>query len=64
MTRSKFEEDLKDWETVLEDCRGLTSDDSAIHRLKSVDIPSLEEQIHDQDNLLPSLVQTSEKVLQ
>ena len=39
------------------------SDDSAIHRWKAVDIPSLEEQIRDQDKLLPSLVQNSEKVL-
>ncbi|KAN0125486.1 P-loop containing nucleoside triphosphate hydrolase protein [Lactarius tabidus] len=60
-TRSKFENDLKDWEIVLEDYRRLMSDDSAIHRLKAMDIPSLEEQIHDQDKLLPSLVQNSEK---
>ena len=38
------------------------SDDSAIRRWKAVDIPSLEEQIHDQDKSLPSLVQNSEKV--
>ena len=40
------------------------SDDSTIHRLREVDIPALEEQIHDQDELLPSHVQNSEKVLQ
>ena len=61
--RSKFEDDLKTWETALESYRGLMSDDSAIHRWKAVDIPSLEEQIRDQDKLLPSLVQNSEKVL-
>ena len=40
------------------------SNDSAVHRLKVVDIPSLEEQIHNQDKLLPSLAENSEKVLQ
>jgi hypothetical protein len=55
---------LESWESALEEFRGLLSDDGAIRRLKAVDIPSLEEQIHDQDKLLPSLAEDSEKVLQ
>ncbi|KAH9065351.1 hypothetical protein EDB87DRAFT_1749578 [Lactarius vividus] len=60
-TRATIETDLKTWETSLEYCRGLMSYDSAIRRLKTVDIPSLEEKIHDQDKLLPSLAEDSEK---
>lgn len=55
---------MKIFETALEYYRGLMSNDSAVHRLKVVDIPSLEEQIHNQDKLLPSLAENSEKVLQ
>ncbi len=62
--RSVFERDLKRWESALERFRGLMSYDSAVRRLKAVDVPSLEEQIHDQDKLLPSLAENSEKVLQ
>lgn len=36
--------------------------ESSVHRLKDVDIPSLEKQIHDQDELLPSLTEAAEKV--
>jgi DNA repair protein RAD50 len=37
--------------------------ESSIHRLKEVDILSLEKQIHAQDELLPSLTEVAEKVL-
>lgn len=36
--------------------------ESTVNRLKAVDIPSLEGQIHDQNNLLPTLAESSEKV--
>lgn len=36
--------------------------ESSVHSLKDVDIPSLEKQIHDQDELLPSLTEGAEKV--
>lgn len=36
--------------------------ESSVHSLKDVDIPSLEKQIHAQDELLPSLTQAAEKV--
>jgi DNA repair protein RAD50 len=36
--------------------------ESSIHRLKDEDIPSLEEQIHAQDELLPPLTEAAEKV--
>jgi hypothetical protein len=36
--------------------------ESSVHRLKDVEIPSLEKQIHDQDELLPSLTEAAEKV--
>ena len=36
--------------------------ESSIHRLKEVDILSLEKQIHAQDELLPSLAEVAEKV--
>ena len=36
--------------------------ESSVHRLKDVDIPSLENQILAQDELLPSLAETAEKV--
>jgi DNA repair protein RAD50 len=36
--------------------------ESSANRLKGVDIPSLEKQIHDQDELLPSLIEAAEKV--
>ena len=54
---------MEGWESVLEEFRGLLSDEGAVHRLKAVDIPSLEEQIRDQDKSLPSLAENSEKVL-
>ncbi|KAH8998513.1 hypothetical protein EDB92DRAFT_1835583 [Lactarius akahatsu] len=59
--RSEIEGDLKKWETPLEHFRGLMPYDSAIRRFKAVDIPSLEEQIRDQDKLLPSLAEDAEK---
>ncbi|KAH9179304.1 P-loop containing nucleoside triphosphate hydrolase protein [Lactarius sanguifluus] len=59
--RSAIEEDLKDWEINLEHFQGLMPCDSAIRRFKAVEIPSLEEQIRDQDKLLPSLAEDSEK---
>ncbi|KAI9443279.1 hypothetical protein H4582DRAFT_1808403 [Lactarius indigo] len=60
-TRAEAEDDLKEWEIALEHFRGLMPYDSAIRRLKAVDIPSLEKQIHDQGKLLPSLAEDSEK---
>jgi hypothetical protein len=36
--------------------------ESSIHRLKEVDIPSLETQIRTQDGLLPSLAEAAENV--
>jgi len=36
--------------------------ESSVHHLKDVDIPSLEKQIHAQDELLPSLTEAAEKV--
>ena len=36
--------------------------ESSVHSLKDVDIPSLEKQIHAQDELLPSLTQAAKKV--
>ncbi len=36
--------------------------ESSVHRLKDVDISSLEKQIHTQDELLPSLTEVAEKV--
>jgi hypothetical protein len=38
--------------------------ESSVHRLKDVDIPSLEKQIYAQDELLPSLTEAAEKVSQ
>ncbi|KAH9049850.1 hypothetical protein EDB84DRAFT_1555814 [Lactarius hengduanensis] len=60
-TRSGIEDDLKEWEINLEHFQGLMPYDSAIRRFKAVEIPSLEEQIRDQDKLLPSLAEDSEK---
>jgi hypothetical protein len=53
---------VKYWEKLLEGYRGLMSCESSVHRLKDVEIPSLEKQIHDQDELLPSLTEAAEKV--
>jgi hypothetical protein len=50
------------WESHLERYRGLMSCESSFHRLKDVDIPSLEKQIHAQDELLPSFTEAAEKV--
>ena len=58
----EFENDLKTWESALEGYRELMSYESSIRRLKEVDISSLETQIHAQDELLPSLAETAEKV--
>ncbi|KAH9080471.1 hypothetical protein EDB83DRAFT_2339604 [Lactarius deliciosus] len=60
-SRAAIEKDLNGWEPPLEHFRGLMPYDSAIRRFKAVDIPSLEEQIRDQDKLLPSLAEDSEK---
>ncbi|KAH9042066.1 hypothetical protein EDB85DRAFT_2071691 [Lactarius pseudohatsudake] len=60
-TRSAIEGDLKEWEINLEHFQGLMPYDSAIRRFKAVEIPSLEEQIRDQDKLLPPLAEDSEK---
>lgn len=61
--RLEFENDLKDWESNLEGYRELMPCESSIHRLKEIDILSLEKQIHAQDELLPSLTEAAEKVL-
>jgi len=61
-SRRGFETDLKTWESALEDYRKLMSCESSVHRLREVDIPSLENQIHAQDGLLPSLARSAEKV--
>jgi hypothetical protein len=54
---------VKTWESELEGYRELMSCESSVHRLKEVDILSLEKQIHAQDELLPSLAEVAEKVL-
>lgn len=53
---------MKYWESLLRDYRELISCESSVHRLKGEDIPSLEKQIHAQDELLPSLTEVAEKV--
>lgn len=60
--RIEFENDLEFYELALEGYRELISCESSIHRLKEVDIMSLEKQIHAQDELLPSLAEAAEKV--
>ncbi|KAN0123479.1 P-loop containing nucleoside triphosphate hydrolase protein [Russula decolorans] len=59
--RREFENDLEYWESLLEGYRGLMPCESSVHRLKDVDIPSLEKQIHAQDESLPSLTEAAEK---
>ncbi|KAH9986706.1 hypothetical protein BJV77DRAFT_52857 [Russula vinacea] len=59
--RREFENDVKTWESELEGYRELMSCESSVHRLKEVDILSLEKQIHAQDELLPSLAEVAEK---
>jgi DNA repair protein RAD50 len=61
-TRREFERDLKAWESELEEYRALMPCESSVHRLKEVDIPSLETQIRAQDGLLPSLTEAAENV--
>jgi hypothetical protein len=53
---------LKTWELALEGYRELMSYESSIRRLKEVDILSLQTQIRAEDELLPSLAETAEKV--
>jgi hypothetical protein len=60
--RRLFENDRNDWEVTLKEYRELIPCESSIHRLKEVDIPSLETQIRAQDGLLPSLAEAAEKV--
>ncbi|KAH9969662.1 P-loop containing nucleoside triphosphate hydrolase protein [Russula dissimulans] len=59
--RRMFQNDLRTWESALKDYRGLMSCESSVRRLKEVDISSLEKQIHDRDELLPSLAEAAEK---
>jgi len=60
--RLLFENDLKTWESDLEDHRKLIPCESSIRRLREVDIPSLEKQIHALGESLPSLAEAAEKV--
>ncbi|KAF8476550.1 P-loop containing nucleoside triphosphate hydrolase protein [Russula ochroleuca] len=59
--RREFQNDLKTWESALKGYRELMPCESSVHRLKEVDILSLEKQIHAQDELLPSLTEVAEK---
>lgn len=61
-SRRQYPEDIKAWESELNDYRGLMLHESSIRRLKDIDISSLEKQILAQDGLLPPLAETAEKV--
>lgn len=56
----EYKNDVELWESALKSYRELMPCESSVHRLKDVDIPSLEEQIHAQDESLPSLTEIAE----
>jgi hypothetical protein len=60
--RLVFQNDLETWESTLKEHRELIPCESSIHRLREVDIPSIEKQIHALDESLPSLAKVAEKV--
>jgi hypothetical protein len=60
--RVLFKTDLKTWEDNLEGFRMLIPYESSIRRLREIDIPSLEKQIHALGESLPSLAEAAEKV--
>ncbi|KAI0269907.1 hypothetical protein BC834DRAFT_819813 [Gloeopeniophorella convolvens] len=56
-----LEGDLQTWESALGDYQGLVSVEGSIKRLKEVDVSSLEEQIGEEDALLPTLTKAAEE---
>lgn len=54
--------ELKDWVVELERLQGLLPVEASLIRLKSVELPALEQQIKEQESLIPGISDTAEKV--